>query len=177
MSLVVKTSGDPMAIVAQVRTAVLGLDSNLPIAAVRPMSDVVAASIQTHRLAGLLLGVFAGVALLLSAVGIYGVLSYLVSRRRLEIGVRVAIGAQPADVVRLILARGLGLALAGVVLGCATGAFVARLMATLLYDVGSFDPVTYAAVPVILMGVALVASYLPARRATRIDPIEALRAE
>jgi len=177
MSLVVKTSGDPMAIVAQVRTAVRSLDSNLPIAAVRPMSDVVAASIQTHRLAGLLLGVFAGVALLLSAVGIYGVLSYLVSRRRLEIGVRIAIGAQPADVMRLILARGLGLALAGVVLGCATGAFVARLMASLLYDVASFDPFTYAAVPVILMGVALVASYLPARRATRIDPIEALRAE
>ena len=177
MSLVVKTDGDPLALVPAVRAAVRSLDANLPIAAVRPMTDVVAASIQTHRLAGLLLGVFASVALVLSAVGIYGVLSYLVSRRRIEIGVRIAIGAQPGDVVRLILMRGLGLALLGVMVGSASGVLLARLMASLLYQVQSFDAVTYAAVPTVLMAVALAASYLPARRATRIDPIEALRAE
>ena len=104
-------------------------------------------------------------------------LSYLVSRRRIEIGVRIAIGAQPADVVRLILMRGLGLALLGVVVGSASGVLLARLMASLLYQVQGFDAVTYAAVPTLLMAVALAASYLPARRATRIDPIEALRAE
>ena len=177
MSLVVKTDGDPLALLPPIRAAVRSLDPNLPIAAVRPMTDVVATAIQTHRLAGLLLGVFAGVALLLSAVGIYGVLSYLVSRRRLEIGIRVAIGAQPGDVLRLILRRGLGLALLGVVVGSVAGALLAGLMASLLYQVRSFDPITYAAVPAVLMTVALAASYLPARRATRIDPIEALRAE
>jgi ABC-type antimicrobial peptide transport system permease subunit len=177
MTLVVKTAGEPLALAAPVRTAIHELDAAVPVAAVRPMTDVVAASLETPRLAGVLLGLFAAVALVLSAVGIYGVLSYVVSQRTQEIGIRVAIGADEGRVVRLILGSGLRLSLAGLAIGTAASLALGRLLASQLHQVKPHDPLTFAVVPLLLLGIALAASYLPARRAGRVDPIAALRAE
>jgi ABC-type antimicrobial peptide transport system permease subunit len=141
------------------------------------MPDVVAATLSTPRFTGVLLGVFAALALALSAIGIYGVLSYLVSRRTREIGIRVAIGAGRAEVLRLILTNGLALALTGVVIGMAAAAWASRLMRSLLHDVAPQDPATFVVVGVLLSFVAGIASVVPAWRATRVDPVTALKAE
>ena len=141
------------------------------------MTDVVAGAIAAPRFTGWLLGLFAASALTLAAVGIYGVLSYLVSQRTREIGIRVAIGAGPGEIVRLVLARGLGLALIGVAMGLVVALVASRVMGSLLYEVQPRDPATFIGVPVILTLVALVASLLPALRAMRVDPIVALRTE
>jgi predicted permease len=177
MSLVVKTQGDPNALAGPVRQAVRALDPTLPVANIRTMDDVVAATLSAPRFTGMLLGVFAGLALALSAIGIYGVLSYVVSRRTREIGIRVAIGAGRAQVLRLVLGSGVGLSLVGIVIGLAVAASLSRLMSTLLHDVKPGDPATFAAVAVILTAVAAAASLVPAWRATRVDPVRALKAE
>ena len=177
MTLVVKTAGEPLALAAPVRAAVHEIDAAVPVAAVRPMTDVVAASLETPRLAGVLLGLFAALALVLSAVGIYGVLSYVVSQRTQEIGIRVAIGADQGRVVRLILGNGFRLSLAGLAIGTAASLALGRLLASQLHQVKPHDPLTFATVPLLLLGIALAASYLPARRAGRVDPIAALRSE
>jgi putative ABC transport system permease protein len=177
MSIVAKTTGDPMALASAVRAEVRALDPNLPLAQVRPMTGIVATSLSEPRFTSVLFGVFAALALLLAAIGVYGVLSYLVTLRTREIGIRVAIGAGPRDVLRLVLGRGLALSIGGIVVGLIVAVPLARLIGTLLYEVSSLDPLTFVAVPLVLSIVALGASALPARRATRVDPVTALKSE
>ena len=175
--IVVRTTGDPMSVAAAVRGEVRALDPSLPVANVRPMTEVVAASLATPRLTGFLLGTFAVIALLLAAVGIYGVLAYLVSRRTHEIGIRLAIGADRGQVVRMVLGQGIGLATLGLVAGIVGAIGLTRLMTSVLYDVTPADPWTYASVIGGLLAVAAVASAIPALRAARVDPVTALRIE
>ena len=175
--IVVRTTGDPMSVAAAVRGEVRALDPSLPVANVRPMTEVVAASLATPRLTGFLLGTFAVIALLLAAVGIYGVLAYLVSRRTHEIGIRLAIGADRGQVVRMVLGQGIGLAIVGLVAGIVGAIGLTRLMTSVLYDVTPADPWTYASVIGGLLAVATVASAIPALRAARVDPVTALRIE
>lgn len=177
MSLVVKTTGDPLSLVGPIRQEIRTLDPNLPVANVRPMSDVVGATLSTPRFTGVLLGVFACLALALSAIGIYGVLSYVVSRRTREIGIRLAIGAGRAQVLRMVLGSGLVLSLTGVSIGVVAAAFTTRLMGSLLHGVTPGDPATFAAVGIGLSAVAVLASLIPAWRATRVDPVVALKME
>jgi putative ABC transport system permease protein len=177
MTLVLRAEGDPSLLVSPARQAIRGLDASLPVASVRTMDEVVSSTLSAPRFTGVLLGVFAALALALSAVGIYGVLSYLVSRRTREIGIRVAVGASRGQVLRLVLTSGLGLALTGVVAGLAAAAWLARLMTALLHDVTPGDPATFTAVAIALSAVATLASLVPAWRATRVDPVTALKAE
>ena len=166
-----------MRLATSVREAVRSIDPNLPIANVRPMTEVVSASLATPRLTGFLLGTFAAIALILAAVGIYGVLSYLVARRTHEIGIRLAIGAARPQVLRLVLSQGLGLAAAGIVIGVPAAFALTRVMQSVLYQVRPSDPITFVVVPAILFVVALAAAGLPAFRATRVSPLIALRSE
>jgi len=175
MTLVVKTAGTPLLMIPAVRREVRALDGNLPIAAIRSMQDVVDTSIATPRLTGWLLGVFAALALALAAVGVYGVLSYVVTHRRQEIGVRIAMGAGPGRVLGLILRGGMLLAGTGIALGLALAAITTRLIAALLHGVEPLDPVTFAVAPAILLLVALGASLIPAWRATRVDPAQTMK--
>ncbi len=177
MNLVVKTSTAPSSLTASVRDAIRGLDPNLPIADVRTMEEVVSATLSTPRFTGILLGMFAVVAVVLSAIGIYGVLSYLVSRRTREIGIRMAIGAGRGQVLGMVLRSGLSLALLGAGVGLVLAAGAAHLMRSLLHDVAPGDPATFVFVAVTLPAVALAASVVPAWRATRVDPIVALKTE
>src|SRR5688500_13123789 len=153
------------------------MDPNLPVANIRPMTEVVGTALATPRLTGLLLGAFAAIALALAAVGIYGVLAYLVSQRTHEIGIRLAIGANRAQVLRMILRQGVSLAIVGTSGGLGAAFMLPRLMQSLLYQVTTTDPLTFVIVPVALLVVTLLASYLPALRATRVSPTMALRAE
>jgi putative ABC transport system permease protein len=177
MSLVVKTSTDPNTLVAPVRQEIRNLDRNLPVANVRAMSEVVGATLSSPRFTGFLLGIFAAIALVLSGIGVYGVLSYLVSRRTREIGIRVAIGAGRGEVLRLILRNGLLLALAGVVIGIAAARLGSPVMGTMLHGVSPGDPLTFMTVAGVLTAVAILASLVPAWRATRVDPVVALKTE
>ena len=177
MTLVIKTAGDPTLHVAPVRTAIRALDPNLPIAAIRTMQDVVDASIATPRLTGSLLGTFAGLALGLAALGIYSVLSYLVSLRRQEIGIRLAIGASSATVLGLVVKQGVAYALIGAAIGVIVAAATSRLLGTLLHGVTPLDAATFSIAPIVLIVVAGIASLLPGFRATRVDPMRAMRTE
>jgi putative ABC transport system permease protein len=175
--VVVRTPGDPLAVAGPVRAEIRQLDPNLPVANIRPMTEVVSTATATPRLTGFLLGTFATIALALAAVGIYGVLSYLVSQRTHEIGIRVAVGAGRQQVLGMILKQGFVLAAGGIGVGVA-GAFVlTRLMRTLLYQVRPSDPLTFVLVPAMLIAIAMMASYIPALRATRVSPSQALRME
>ena len=175
--VVARTTGDPMSVASAARNVVRQMDPTLPVANVRPMDAVVAAALATPRLTGLLLGAFAAIALALAAVGIYGVLAYLVSQRTQEIGIRLAIGADRSEVLRMILRQGLTLAVGGVVVGVVAAFLLTRLMQSLLYEVQPADPVTFVTVPALLLLVSLIASYLPALRATRVSPLIALRTQ
>jgi putative ABC transport system permease protein len=176
MSVVVRSSGGTSAVASAVRAEVRSLDPDLPLDEVRPLKDVVSDSVAEPRFRMLLLGAFALTALLLAAVGVYGLISYSVAQRTREIGIRVALGARPAQVTGPIMREGLRLAALGIGIGLA-GAFVAtRLLATFLFGVEPGDPLTFAAVTALLLGVALLASYLPSRRALKVDPLTALRA-
>ena len=177
MSLVVKTTSDPTALTGPIRSEIRNLDPSLPVANVRTMDEIVGATTSSQRFTGFLLATFAAMALLLSAIGIYGVLSYLVSRRTREIGIRLAIGAGRAQVVRLVLSSGLLLAFTGVVAGLAVAFGVTHFMRTLLHEVEPTDPLTFASVGIALSLVAVIASLVPAWRATRVDPVIALKAE
>jgi predicted permease len=177
MYLVIKTGGDPQRIVSAVRRQVSELDPSLPIAQVRLMDDVIAAANARPRFLTVLLTLFSFVALSLAAVGIYGVMAFLVAQRTREFGIRMAIGAQSGDVLSLVLAHGMRMGLVGIVVG-ALGAFVlTRFIRQLLFGVQSFDPVTFVSTAVILTLVIVAACYIPARRATRVDPMIALRYE
>jgi len=175
--LVVRTAGDPMAIAGVVRSEIRAMDSNLPVANIRPMTEVVSTSLATPRLTGFLMGAFAAIALTLAAVGIYGVLSFLVARRTHEIGIRLAVGADRAQVLMMVLKQGLALAGAGIAVGMVAALLLTRLMQNLLYEVRPSDPGTFVVVSLALAVVALLASALPAYRATRVSPLVALRTE
>ncbi len=160
-----------------IRDQVRALDSGLALFRARTMQQVVASDTQDATVQTFLLGAFAMLALLLAAVGLYGVMSYLVTQRTREIGIRMAVGAQRTDVLRLILKQGAKLTFAGVVLGVLAAIALTRLLAGLLYGVGATDPLTFACVAALVALVALAAYYIPARRATKVDPILALRYE
>jgi macrolide transport system ATP-binding/permease protein len=176
-TLVVRAEGDPHALAAGIRGAVRGLDEGLPLYDVKTMEEHLGLSLFPARVAATLLGGFGLLALLLSAVGVYGVVSYAASQRTREIGIRMALGAQRRDVLRLVGGRGLLLVTAGVALGLAGAFALTRFMASLLYGVSATDPTTFALVVALLGAVALLACYVPARRATKVDPVVALRHE
>jgi putative ABC transport system permease protein len=175
--LVVRTASDPISVAAAITDVVHKVDPNLPITRMTTMDGLISDSISPRRFSAVLIGIFAALALLLAAIGIYGVMSYSVSQRTQEIGLRIALGAQRSNVRGMILGQTLKLTLIGVGLGLA-GAFVlARFLASLLFGIGSYDPVTLLGVALLLVGVALAASYIPARRAMRVDPVVSLRHE
>jgi putative ABC transport system permease protein len=176
-SLVVQTRTDPHAVLPAVRSIIAELDRDLPIARVRTLDEVYSAALAPGRFLLTLLAVFASIALLLAAIGVYGVTSQAARRRTQEIGIRVALGAEGADVVRLIVRQGMGVVLAGTGLGLAAGLAGARLMQGVIYGVPPTDAVTFIVVPALLVLVAAVACWIPARRATRLDPLRALRVE
>jgi putative ABC transport system permease protein len=175
-SWIVRTDG-PVDLSAALRNAVKEIDPQIPVARIRPLNDVISASVSSEHFLMMLMGGFAGLALVLTAVGIYGVLSYQVSQRTQEIGIRMALGASSRDVLKLIVGQGIRLAVAGVAVGLIASYFSTRLMESLLFGVSTRDPFTFVIVPLILTGVALVACFVPARRATRVDPMVALRYE
>jgi len=177
MTFVVRTSSDPATMSAAVKQQIWKVDSQLPISKVLTMNEVAAASFEARRFNMFLLCVFALLALVLAAVGIYGVMSYVVTQRTAEIGIRMALGAQTVDVLKLVVRNGMTLALIGVVLGLGGAFALTRLMNTLLFGVTPTDKVTFGLVSLILVAVALLACYIPARRATRVDPLKALRYE
>ena len=177
MNLVVRTAGDPLSLTAALRAPVWAGDRNLAIANLTTMKDLVSSSITQQRFILVLLGCFAALALLLSAIGIYGVMSYAVAQRTHEIGVRIAVGARTEDVLKLVVRSGLKLILIGLGIGLLLAYALTRLMSSLLFGVTPTDPITFAIVSIGLVIVALVACYVPARRATRIDPLVALRYE
>lgn len=177
MTLVVRTDGDPAAIAPAVQREIRGLDPNQPVSDVRTMNQVMSEWVARSRFNTLLLGLFAGLATLLSAVGIFGVMNYSVALRTRELGLRLAVGAQPRQVLLLVLKQGLGLTVVGLVLGLAAAVGLTRLLSGLLFGVAAVDVTTFASISLLLIIVSLLACYLPARRAMRIDPLSALRYE
>ena len=177
MTLVVRSQGEPAALLGAVRREVAAADRELPVFGVATMESLLADSVALRRFSMLLLAAFACVAVALAGVGVYGVISYTVAQRTREIGVRVALGARPRDVLRLVLGRGLGLAGLGIALGLAGGLALTQALSSLLYGVGARDPLTFASVAALLGAVALLACLVPARRATKVDPMVALRYE
>ncbi len=177
MSVAVRTSSGGLGIAPSVVNAVHELDANVPVSEIRPMSEVIAVSTTERRLTMVLLLIFSAVALLLASVGIYGVISYSVTQRTQEIGIRMALGAQRRDLLRMVVGNAMVLAFFGIALGAAAAFVLSRLMTRLLFNVEPQDPVTFAIVSILLVAVAALASYIPGRRATRVDPVVALRAE
>jgi putative ABC transport system permease protein len=177
MTVLVRAATSPQSLLAPIREIVAQLDKEQPIAKIATMDELVGNSLARSRFTTLLLTCFAAVALVLACIGVYGVMAYSVSQRTQEIGIRVALGAQRADVLRLVLRQGLRLAAIGVAIGAAVAVAVARLMTTLLYGVSAGDSLTFIGVTVLLACLALMACYIPARRAMRVDPLIALRNE
>jgi putative ABC transport system permease protein len=177
MSLVVRSAVDPASLTSSIRAAVAAIDKDQPLFDIHTMQQLVDDSISTRRLTLVLLGIFSALAVILAAIGIYGVMAYSVALRTQEIGIRMALGAQQKDVLRLVLGQGARIAFFGVAIGLATAAALARLLSSLLFSVSASDPFTFATVAALLVAVALLACYIPARRALRVDPIIALRYE
>jgi putative ABC transport system permease protein len=177
MTVIVKGSSDPNQLMAAVRQQVKEIDANQPIYNIRTLDEIRAESVAPERLNLTLLSLFAGTALLLAIVGIYGVMSHSVTQRTHEIGIRVAVGAKPRDVFQLVIGQGMMLALIGVAFGLVGAIGLTRLMATMLFGVEPTDPVTFGVISVVLVLVSLVACYLPSRRATKVDPTVSLRYE
>jgi putative ABC transport system permease protein len=175
ITLVARTQSDPTAIAPEVKNQVLALDKDQPVNNIRTMEQIVSTSIAQQRFSMLLLGIFAGIALILSAVGVYGVMSYTVTQRTNELGVRMALGARPADVLKLVVKQGMMPALIGVAIGLGAAFALTRLMASLLFAVSTTDVMTFVIVATLLAAVALTACFIPARRATKVDPMVALR--
>ncbi|HEY5906919.1 MAG TPA: ABC transporter permease, partial [Vicinamibacteria bacterium] len=176
-SLLLRTKGDPASLAAPLRAAVRQADPELPTYAVRTLEEILAERTAQRRLAALLISVFASLALVLAAIGIYGVMSYTVSQRTQEIGVRMALGAERTTILGMVLRQGTSLALLGVGIGLLVAFAIGRVIASMLFETSPGDPPTFSLVPVVLFGVAALACYLPARRATRVDPMVALRCE
>jgi putative ABC transport system permease protein len=177
MTLVLRTEGDPASFVAAVRREVNSIDPDLALADIRTMDQLMSKSLGQSRYRGVLLGIFAMVALTLAAVGIYGVIAYAVSQRTREIGIRIALGARKLDIFRMVVGHGMILSLIGVAIGVAASLTLTRYLSSLLYGVSSTDPTTFTSVVLLLITVALLACSIPARRATRVDPMNALRHE
>ena len=177
MTIVVRTQANPASMTQAVKQEIWKADSQLPVTKVQTMSAVAASSFAARRFNMTLLGIFAALALLLAAVGIYGVMSYAVTQRTQEIGIRMALGARDSDVLKLVLGNGLTLTLIGVAIGVLGAVGLTRLLSTLLFGVTPTDLLTFVSVSLVLILVALLACYLPARRATKVDPLTALRYE
>jgi predicted permease len=177
MYLAVRSNMDMATLTAEVKKQIWAIDKMIPVTKVQTMREVAAASIGEQQFNMTLMGIFAGVALILAAVGIYGVASYSVTQRTREIGIRMALGAQGSDVLRLILRQGAMLAVTGIAIGLVAAFVLTRFMASLLYGVSPTDPLTFLVISLVLTGVALVACAVPARRATKVDPMVALRYE
>jgi putative ABC transport system permease protein len=175
--LMLRGKGDPSSLAVAARREVQSLDPTIPVAEVRLMEDVLSSAQARPRFLTLLLTLFSGSALIIATVGIYGVISYSVARRSKEFGLRMALGAQPSNILGLVLKQGVLLTLIGLVLGVAAALVLTRLMASLLFGVQPTDAITFVGVSALLAGVALFASYIPARRATQVDPIKILRYE
>jgi putative ABC transport system permease protein len=171
-----KTS-NPLALVPAVQNAVWSVDKTVPLAGVRTMQDLIARSLVQRKFTMTLLAIFAALAVVLAAIGLYGVMSYSVSQRTHEIGIRMALGAQKKDVLKMVVGQGMGLAVTGVFVGIAGSLGMTRLMSGLLFGVSATDPVTFILLAMVLAGVAFAANYIPARRATAVDPMVALRYE
>ena len=175
LSIAVRTSGDPLRQANAVREAIWSVNKDQTITSIETMSSIVGGNVARPRLLATLLLLFGVMGLSLGALGIYGVLAYAVSQRRQEIGVRVALGATPRSVLGLVVGQGMTLAIIGVVAGVAGALVLTRVMAAVLYEVRATDPATFAIVVLVLLATAFVASWLPAQRALRIDPVQALR--
>jgi predicted permease len=176
-TVVVRTQAEPLGLVGEIQDQTAQLEGVEAVYDVRTMNQIVDTWLATRRFAMILLGVFATLALLLSSIGIYGVISYIVGQRKHEIGIRMALGAQPGDILRLVLAHGGKLAFMGIVLGTTAAVLLTRLMSGMLYGVSAIDPVTFAGVALLLVLVSLAACCVPARRAMRVDPLTSLRIE
>jgi putative ABC transport system permease protein len=176
-NVLVRGAGEPMRLAEAVRRQVLAIDKDQPISNVRTMGEIVARSVAQDRFSVFLLALFAMLALVLAAVGIYGVIAYSVTQRTHEIGIRIALGAHQRGIVKLVLGQSVRVVLLGVGIGLAASVLMTRLMASLLYEVKPTDPVTFVVVSVVIIGVALAATFDPARRASRLDPMVALRHE
>src|SRR6476646_8630680 len=176
-ALVVRTTVEPMSLAGSVRNAIWSVDKDQTVADIDTMDHIVAEAVARQRFSMVLLGVFAALALLLALVGIYGVMSYSVAQRTREIGIRMALGARRADVLQMTVRQGLKLVGAGMILGLSAAFLLTRVMATLLYGISATDPTTFIGISVVLLAVAILASYVPALRATKVDPITALRAQ
>jgi len=177
MTLVLRTVQDEATLGQAIRRVVSSMDRSLPVSHIRPMEAYVADSSAPRRFNVILLGAFAAIALILATAGLYGVMSYLVSQRTSEIGIRMALGARPMDVLKLVVRKAMLLAGSGVLLGMAAAAAATRLLSSLLFGVEARDPMVFTVAPAILIAVAMLASYIPARRASRVDPLVALRME
>jgi putative ABC transport system permease protein len=177
MRLVVRSSGDPSALTSAVRHAIESVDPNQPATEIRTMNEFLTAAVAQRRLSMLLLGGFAAIATILAAIGIYGVMAYAVTQRSHEIGIRMALGAEPADVLRMVVLDGMRLAVIGLFLGIVGSTLAVRYLESQLYGVKATDPATFVGVVLLLAAVAVAACYFPARRATKVDPLTALRYE
>ena len=177
MFIVAKTQGDPLALTELVRRELTAMDPDVPLAQVETMEGYVADGLSEKRVVGGLLTVFSVMALILSAIGIFGVMSFSVVQRVREIGIRMALGAKAGDVVRMVSRQGLLVTLSGVGIGLFAAFALTRLMTSILYQVDPVEPVTYAGLSAFLIGVSLLAAYIPARRATSVDPATVLREE
>jgi putative ABC transport system permease protein len=175
--MIVKTSVDPVSLIEPIRREIQVIDKDQPIAQVQTLDDKLSESVAPQRFTLFLLGIFALIALSLASAGIFGVMAYAVTQRTHEIGVRMALGAQGRDVLKLVIRQGMSLVVIGVLLGLAGAFATTRLMSSLLFEVTASDPVTFAVVTIVLSTVALIACYIPARRATKVDPLVALRYE
>jgi putative ABC transport system permease protein len=177
MTLVVKVDGDAAAVAGALNRQVLALDPQQPLAKVRTMDEVIGESVAASRLRAGLLGLFGCVALVLAMIGVYGVVSYSVAQRRHEIGVRIALGAQRADVVRMVLGKGMAMTIGGLGVGIAASLALARMVSSLLYGVSPVDPIAFVGAPLALLAVATLATCVPALRAASVDPLAAVRDE
>jgi putative ABC transport system permease protein len=176
-ALVVRTSIEPVSLAVPVRNAIWSVDKDQTVADIDTMDHIVAQAVARQRFSMLLLGLFAALALLLASIGIYGVMSYSVAQRTREIGIRIALGARRADVLQMTLKQALKLVGVGMILGLAAAFLLTRVLQTLLFGISATDPITFLGISLVLLAVAILASYIPALRATKVDPLVALRGQ